>query len=213
MAFQWHYFFIATGWAILSRRGKSRGVFLDFFLRLPDFQFSWGFVLSRIFSTQQCFFQNLPDFFQNTRIFFQSQKFFLRPNVMKVEAKAWRGDPRPPRAQARPRVKVIYKHLIRAVNCCLSARAVLRSVSAGGFGGGVGRSGAHRRRRRGGAPQQQREIIHAAKRVDTGKHTHITATLKSKAMTLRADCIETDATPRKKIKNAPPKIGGRKKTK
>ena len=32
-------------------------------------------------------------------------------------------------------------------------------------------------------------------------------------MTLRADCIDTDATPRKKIKNAPPKIGGRKKNK
>lgn len=35
---------------------------------------------------------------------------------MKVEAKTERGNPRPPRARARLRVKVIYKHLIRAVN-------------------------------------------------------------------------------------------------
>ena len=151
-----------------SRRAKSRGAFLDFFLRLPDFQFSGGFVLSRIFSTQQCFFQNLPDFFQNTRIFFQSQKFFLRPNVMKVEAKTERGNPRPPRAQARPRVKVIYNHLIRTVNYCLSIWAILRGVLAGGFGGGYGRSGAHRRRRRsrstdnnsGTLSTQQKELTH-----------------------------------------------------
>ena len=133
----------------MSRRGKSRGAFLDFFLRLSDFHFSGDFVLSRIFfSTQQCFFK-ICLLFSGYADFFQSQKFFLRPNVMKVETKAWRGDPRPPRAQARPRVKVIYKHLIRAVNCCLSIRAILRGVSAGGFGGEVGRSGAHRRRRRG----------------------------------------------------------------
>lgn len=87
---------------------------------------------------------------------------------MKLEAKTERGDPRLPRAQARPRAKVIYKHLIRAVNCCLSTRAILRSVSAGSFGGGYGRSGARRRRRRrrstdnnsGKLSTRQKELTH-----------------------------------------------------